>query len=317
VGMSAAARTSSRSDGTRRSTAMCAGSSVRPGRSRAGRRPSGRGSRRRPRWPTAGTWTWTKAASASRTTRARRGCPSSWARTRRCRAMGYEASQPSETPLVLELTITVHERTAVPTANASAAICIVDRNVPESTENAAAIDEPDADESVPADGTTAPPDNQSADAASLPDQRPTVPAQRGQRRHDTGPHQRTKNQRHEKRRPCGPSRTQDRYTDDRHDTDARTTPNHRDRHGAEPVSNRRAQPLESPQLNATTPVAASADKSSSEAAGSPEVFAATLPAGHSNQSSREPEECSAGSIPLTNHGQRIKKPVPSTPGDRL
>lgn len=68
--------------------------------------------------------------------------------------------------------------------------------------------------------------------------------------------------------------------------------------------------------NATTPVAASADKSSSEAAGSLEVFAATLPAGHSNQSSREPEKCSAGSDPLTSDEQRIKKPIPSTSGDR-
>ena len=115
-----------------------------------------------------------------------------------------EASQPSETPLVLELTITVHERTTASTGNESAAICILDRNAPESTEIAAAIDEPDADESAPADDTTTPPDNQSTDAASPPDRQPTVPAQRGQRHPDTSPHQRTKNHQHEKRRPGGP-----------------------------------------------------------------------------------------------------------------
>jgi integrase len=232
-------------------------------------------------------------------------------------AHANEASQPSETPLVLELTITVHERTAASTANASAAICIIDRNAPESTENAAAIDEPDANESVPADGTTAPPDNQSANAASPPDRQPVVPAQGERRRHDTRPHQRTKNQRHEKRRPGGPSRTRDRYTDDRHDTDARTTPNHRDRHRAEPVSAHREQQLATPRPNATTPGAASGDKSSSEAAGSAAVFAATVPAGHANQPPRESEKCSTGSDPLTNHEQEIKKPVPSTSGDRL
>lgn len=199
-------------------------------------------------------------------------------------------TQSTGTPLVLELTITVHERTTASTGNASAAIRIVDGNVLESTGNAAAVYEPDADESAPAEYTTTPPDNQSTGAASLPDQPLIVSTRRGQWRLEAPSHQRTKRKRHQKQGPCGPSRTQDRYTDDRHDTDTRTTPNHRDRHGAEPVSARRAQPLASPQRNATTPVAASADKSSSEAARSPEVFDATLPAGHSNQSSREPEK---------------------------
>jgi hypothetical protein len=227
------------------------------------------------------------------------------------------AIEPSAAPIVLELTVTVAERTTASTGNASAVTRIVDGVTTECAEIAVTIDESDEPESASADATIAPDHIDSAAAAVSPVEQSIEAPQDEQRHRDTRSHQRSKNKRHGKRPHGGRSHAQDRYTDDRHDTDERTTPDFGDRHRSALAPARRERPLSHPRLNTTTPRAVSADKSSRAADGPGEPAARGTLAGPVNQPSRETEKCSSGSDPLTSGEQKIKKPVPSTSGDRL
>ena len=75
--------------------------------------------------------------------------------------------------------------------------------------------------------------------------------------------------------------------------------------------------LEHLRLKSQATMLASGDKSTFAAESLRPATAGPSSSRQANQTSSAPEKCSAGSDPLTTDEQRIKKPVPSTPGDRL
>jgi len=111
-------------------------------------------------------------------------------------------------------------------------------------------------------------------------------------------------------------RGEDRYTGDGQETDGRTTPILARSVHAESSTNGWDRYLERPVLDTRTVALASRDKGGSVAdmpLGEP---AEPGPGERANQPSCPSEKSSERSDPLTSHEQRIKKPVPSTPGDR-
>ena len=112
-------------------------------------------------------------------------------------------------------------------------------------------------------------------------------------------------------------RVQDRYTDDRQETDSRTTLRDTGSVRAETPATGRERYLEHLHLKSQAAMLVSGDRSTTAAQPLRQATAEPTPVDQSNQPTSVPEKCSAGSDPLTTDEQRIKKPTSSTPGDRL
>jgi hypothetical protein len=112
-------------------------------------------------------------------------------------------------------------------------------------------------------------------------------------------------------------RVQDRYTDDRQETDGRTTLRDTGSVPAETSATGRERYLEHLRLKSQATMLASGDTTTFAAESPRQTTAESSSSRQANQTSSAPEKCSRGSDPLTTDEQRIKKPVPSTRGDRL
>jgi hypothetical protein len=112
-------------------------------------------------------------------------------------------------------------------------------------------------------------------------------------------------------------RVQDRYTDDRQETDGRTTLRDTGSVPAETPATGRERYLEHLRLKSQTAMLDSGNGSTSVVESPRRTTVEVGPSKKANQTSSVPEKCSEGSDQLTTDEQRIKKPVPSTPGDRL
>ena len=111
-------------------------------------------------------------------------------------------------------------------------------------------------------------------------------------------------------------RVQDRYSDDRQETDGRTTvPDTRSVRAETPATGRERY-LEHLRLKSQTGMPNSGNGSKSVVASPRRAAVQTGPSEEANQPPSAPEKCSSGSDPLTTDEQRIKEPVPSTSGDR-
>jgi integrase len=109
---------------------------------------------------------------------------------------------------------------------------------------------------------------------------------------------------------------QDRYSDDGQETNGRTPPPEPGSVPAESLATGRERYLGHLRLKTQATMPTSGDKSTS-AAQPPRPAAAGPGSGRAaKQTSSVSEKCSERSDPLTSHEQRIKKPAPSTRGDR-
>jgi integrase len=112
-------------------------------------------------------------------------------------------------------------------------------------------------------------------------------------------------------------RVQDRYAGDGQQTDTRTTPREAGRaHAESPVAGRERH-LEQPRPKSPVATLASVDSGTPATRSPSRATAEPSSSALVNQTSSVPEKSSERSDPLTSDEQRIKKPVPSTPGDRL
>ena len=111
-------------------------------------------------------------------------------------------------------------------------------------------------------------------------------------------------------------RVQDRHTDDRQETNGRTPLPDTGSVPAESLATGRERYLEYLRLKSQAAVSASGDTSTFAAEPPRRATAGRSSNGQVNQTSSVPEKCSERSDPLTSDEQRIKKPVPSTSGDR-
>jgi hypothetical protein len=112
-------------------------------------------------------------------------------------------------------------------------------------------------------------------------------------------------------------RVQDRYSDGGQETNGRTPLPEPGSVPAESLATDRERYLEHLRLKAQAAVPASGDKSTSAAQPPRPATGGPSSGREANQTSSVSEKCSERSDPLTSDEQGIKKPVPSTPGDRL
>ena len=111
-------------------------------------------------------------------------------------------------------------------------------------------------------------------------------------------------------------RVQDRYGDDRQETNGRTTLRDTGSVRAQSPATGRERYLEHLRLKSRATMLVSGDGSPSAAKSSRRAAAELAPVGQVNQLTSVSEKCSEGSDPLTADEQTIKKPVLSTSGDR-
>lgn len=228
-----------------------------------------------------------------------------------------QAAPAPAAPLVLALTVTLTEQATGTARNASTVIHIVDADASEGKGITLTADESGETLSVFSQAADAPEGYDSAYAAISPRTLTTEPAPSEFYACAADSHQRSTSQQHRDRPRTAPAFTQDRYSDDRHETDQQTH-----RYGSRALASATGTSHSAtlklrPQPNTPASAFASANEGPRASGGTLALDTTATLAWSSSQTPSASEKGSEGSAPRTNHGQKIKKPISSTTGDRL